>query len=167
MPRQLVGDDRLVAEEDEAQSRVGAVRANRARNGGFGARVAAHGVDRDCRGPGHRPALTSGFGRGDFAAVVMTASRAQIVRQLELPAVGAFLERRWLQRMMAAAHVALRGRRFSLGDSHCGTFSWIDSIKMATPRASSQRNKPAGGSRIVAKCGPYSEMPSERKSGAD
>jgi hypothetical protein len=52
----------------------------------------------------------------------MAASRAQIVRQLQFPAIGAFLELRRLQRMVAAAHVPLRRRRFSLWDSHCGTF---------------------------------------------
>jgi hypothetical protein len=44
------------------------------------------------------------------------------VRELELAAVRAFLERRGLQRMMAAAHVPLGRRSFSLRDSHSGTF---------------------------------------------
>jgi hypothetical protein len=44
------------------------------------------------------------------------------VWQLEFAAVRAFLELGGLQRMMAAAHVPLRRRGFSLWDSHCGTF---------------------------------------------
>jgi hypothetical protein len=48
----------------------------------------------------------------------MAASRTQIVRQLQLAAVRAFLERRRAERIMAPAHVALRRRGFSLGDSH-------------------------------------------------
>jgi hypothetical protein len=55
----------------------------------------------------------------------MAASRAQIVRQLQLAAIGAFLERLGRQRMMAAAHIPLGGRGFSLGDSHCGTFECL------------------------------------------
>jgi hypothetical protein len=46
------------------------------------------------------------------------------VRQLELAAVRAFLELGSLQRMMAAAHVPLGRRGFSLRDSHCGTFEF-------------------------------------------
>jgi hypothetical protein len=52
----------------------------------------------------------------------MTASRAHVVRQLKLSAIRAFLELGRRQRMMAAAHVPLRRRGFSLRDSHCGTF---------------------------------------------
>jgi hypothetical protein len=51
----------------------------------------------------------------------MAAGLAHIVRQLQLAAVRTFLELLGGQRMMAAAHVALRGRSFSLGDSHSGT----------------------------------------------
>src|SRR5574338_335946 len=63
-----------------------------------------------------------GFGRDDFAAVIMTACLAHVVRQLQLAAVRAFLELGGLQSMMAAAHVPLGRRGFSLRDSHCGTF---------------------------------------------
>jgi hypothetical protein len=56
----------------------------------------------------------------------MAACRAHIVRQLELAAIGALLEARGRQRMMAAAHIPLRRRGFSLGDSHCGTFDSND-----------------------------------------
>jgi hypothetical protein len=43
--------------------------------------------------------------------------------------------------MMAAAHIPLGGRRFSLGDSHCGTFEskCLSSIKIATISALSWR----------------------------
>jgi hypothetical protein len=66
------------------------------------------------------------------------------VRQLEFAAIGAFLELGRLQRMVAAAHVPLGRRGFSLGDSHCGTFNTIlaVSIKIATICASSQREIP-------------------------
>src|SRR5690348_7897553 len=78
------------------------------------------------RGP---PLMARGLGlslgRDDFAAVIVAASRAQIVRKLQFAAVRAFLERRGLQRVMAAAHVPLGRRGFSLGDSHCGTFECL------------------------------------------
>jgi hypothetical protein len=56
----------------------------------------------------------------------MAACGAHIVRQLQLAAIGAFLEAFRSQRMMAATHVPLRRRGFSLGDSHCGTFDSND-----------------------------------------
>src|SRR6478672_10422936 len=89
--------------------------------------------------PVMRAALGLSLGRDDFAAVIMTASRAQIVRQLQFAAVRAFLERGGLQRMVAAAHVPLGRRFFSLRDSHCGTFKAMSSIKIATISASSRR----------------------------
>ena len=75
------------------------------------------------RGPQRRGRITTLRAREDFAAVIMAARRAQIVRQLQFPAIRAFLELGRRQRVVAAAHVALRGRSFSLGDSHSGTFS--------------------------------------------
>src|SRR5947209_13903482 len=72
--------------------------------------------------PSMRARSGSGLGRDDFAAVIMAASRAHVVRQLQFAAVRAFLERSRLEPMMAAAHVPLRRRSFSLRDSHCGTF---------------------------------------------
>jgi hypothetical protein len=77
----------------------------------------------------------------------VTASLAKVVRQLQLTAVGAFLERRGLQRMMAAAHVPLGRRSFSFRDSHSGTFN--PAIKIATICAFSA-GQPRGGGRIVA-----------------
>src|SRR5436190_18940903 len=67
------------------------------------------------------PRCRSGLGRNDLAAVIVAAGRAEIVRKLELTAVGALLEARRSQRVMAAAHIALRGRRFSLRDGHLGS----------------------------------------------
>jgi hypothetical protein len=52
----------------------------------------------------------------------MTARLAHVVRQLQLAAIGAFLELSRRQRMVAAAHIPLGRRSFSLWDSHCGTF---------------------------------------------
>src|SRR5947209_7300456 len=103
------------------------------------------------RGPPSMRARTgSGLGRDDFAAVIMAASRAHVVRQLQFAAIGAFLERSGLQPMMAAAHVALGRRGFSLRDSHCGTFDTIGTtIKIATICASS-RQGPFGGSPRAA-----------------
>jgi hypothetical protein len=43
------------------------------------------------------------------------------MRKLQFAAILAFLERRHLQRIVAAAHVALRGRRFSFRDGHLGS----------------------------------------------
>src|SRR3954464_10220151 len=59
----------------------------------------------------------------DFTPVIMTAGDAQIVRQMQLAAIRAFLVIDRLQRVMAAAHVALRRRGFSFGDGHPGTCS--------------------------------------------
>src|SRR5436190_11253838 len=88
-----------------------------------------------------------GLGRDDFAAVVVSAGGAHVVRELELAAVRAFLKLGRRQRVMAAAHVPLRRRGFSLWDSHCGTP--LKSIKIATICAMSQRGRPRGGGRIV------------------
>src|SRR5438270_2550865 len=115
------------------------------------------------RGPAAmvRPVFASALGRDDFAAVIVAAGRAHVVRQLQFAAIGAFLERGGLQPMMAAAHVPLRRRGFSLRDSHCGTFEIFGTtIKIATICASSRQGSfwgfSAGGGRIVANRGPYS-----------
>jgi hypothetical protein len=84
----------------------------------------------------------------------MAACRAQIVRQLQLAAIRALLERRRLQRVVAAAHVPLRRRGFSLRDSHCGTF---EINKNCDDLRQSQRGQTRGGGRIVANRGSYSE----------
>jgi hypothetical protein len=52
----------------------------------------------------------------------MAAGRAQVVRQLQFAAIGAFLELGRGQRMVAATHIPFRRRSFSFWDSHCGTF---------------------------------------------
>src|SRR5205823_4273739 len=103
------------------------------------------------RGPSLMGPLASlGLGRDDFAAVIVAASRAQIVRQLQFAAVRAFLELRRGQRMMAAAHVPLGRRGFSFRDSHCGTFECLfDNIKIATICASSSWG-PFGGCPAAA-----------------
>jgi hypothetical protein len=53
----------------------------------------------------------------------MAALATKVVRALELTAIRAFLEGRDRQRMVAATHIPLRRRGFSLGDSHFGTCS--------------------------------------------
>src|SRR5207302_5976392 len=82
-------------------------------------------VDRYSWAPTHGPRPSLGFGRNDFTAVVVAARRTEIMRKLQLTAVRAFLELRRRQRVMAAAHVPLRRRSFSLRDSHCGTFEFV------------------------------------------
>src|SRR4051794_36351443 len=110
------------------------------------------------RGPAFMgPLEVLGLGRDDFAAVIVAARRTQIVRQLELAAVRAFLERRRLQRMVAAAHVALGRRCFSLRDSHAAPLKALSSIKIATISASSRRVRTRGGGWIVANRGSYRE----------
>jgi hypothetical protein len=58
----------------------------------------------------------------------MAASRAHVVRELEFAAIRAFLELGRRQRVVAATHVPLGRRGFSLRDSHCGTFDAIVKI---------------------------------------
>lgn len=88
--------------------------------------IAAHRVYGDMRLAGHIfPLNVSGPGSGpdsdDFAAVIMAACRAKMVRALQFATVGAFLERLHFQRIVAAAHAALGWRCFPLRDSHIGT----------------------------------------------
>jgi hypothetical protein len=90
----------------------------------------------------------------------MAAGRAHVVRELELAAIGAFLELGRGQRMVAATHVPFRRRGFSLWDSHCGTFNLnknCDDLRLISAGC------PAGGGRIVANRRSYSEMRSKRK----
>jgi hypothetical protein len=95
----------------------------------------------------------------------MAAGRAQIVRQLEFAAIRAFLERGGLQRMVAAAHVALRRRGFSLGDSHAAPSNAnnknCDDLRLIS--AGPFWGIPAGGGWIVANRGSYSGWRKERK----
>jgi hypothetical protein len=83
----------------------------------------------------------------------MAAGGAHVVGQLQLAAIRAFLELLGLERMMAAAHVPLRRRGFSLGDSHSGTC--VISKKLATICADFN-GFTRGGGRIVANRGSYS-----------
>src|SRR4051794_27388809 len=69
------------------------------------------------------PAPVLRFDGTDFTPVIMAAGGAEVVRKPELAAIRAFLIIGRLQRVMAAAHVALRRRGFSLGDGHPGTCS--------------------------------------------
>src|SRR5256885_15861183 len=56
----------------------------------------------------------SGLGRDDFAAVVVSAGAANMVRPLALAAIRALDHRCRLQRMVRAAHIATRFRGFLL-----------------------------------------------------
>src|SRR5690606_15272447 len=73
------------------------------------------------------PPVTAGsvlrLGLQDFTPLVVAAARAHVVRQLQLAAIGAFLILGRGQRVVAAPHVAPRGRCLSLGDGHGGTCS--------------------------------------------
>jgi hypothetical protein len=112
----------LVAVKGELERGIFPQRARGAGNHRRWAGVPAHGVDGNAWGLSHGPLKSLGLGRDDFAAIIVAAGRAHVVRQLEFAAVRAFLELGGLQRMMAAAHVPLGRRGFSLRDSHCGTF---------------------------------------------
>jgi hypothetical protein len=112
----------LVPVEGELKRRVLPQRARGAGNRRRWAGVPAHGVDGNAWGLSHGPLESLGLGRNDFAAIIVAASRAHVVRQLEFAAVRAFLELGRSQRMVTAAHVPLGRRGFSLRDSHCGTF---------------------------------------------
>jgi predicted HAD superfamily Cof-like phosphohydrolase len=70
-----------------------------------------------------------------FAPIIMTAGVAQMVWTLQFTAIGTFLIGSNFERIMAAAHAALRGRCFSFGDSHFGTCSISKSISSKTPLA--------------------------------
>jgi uncharacterized membrane protein YecN with MAPEG domain len=92
------------------------------------------------------------------------AGNAQIVRTLQLTTIRAFLKRRDRQRIMAAAHVALRRGGFSLGDCHVGTYS-ISSKNKATSfaggHAANHGYGPNGG--LVASGSAYTDFGSRCK----
>ena len=90
----------------------------------------------------------------------MAALGAQIVGEPELAAIRAFLVIDRLQRMMAAAHVALGRRCFSFGDSHCGTC--FAKNKNCDDLRLSQRETP-WRRPIIANRGPYSAWVLKRK----
>src|SRR5687768_13476831 len=94
-------------------------------------------------------AMSSGFARNDLAAIVVAAGGAQVVRNLQLAAILAFLERRHLERIVAATHVALRRRRFSFRDGHLRLTFVLETKKLATFRAQ-LIGLPRGGGRNVA-----------------
>jgi hypothetical protein len=121
--RDLRLDLPLVPVKGEFERRILLERARSARDHRRWSGVTAHGVDGNSWAPGHREGnLRSVLGRDDFAAVIMAARLAHVVRELQLAAIRTFLELGRRQRVMAAAHVPLRRRGFSFWDSHCGTF---------------------------------------------
>jgi hypothetical protein len=82
----------------------------------------------------------------------MAAGCTQIVRQAELAAIRALLIIYRLQRVVAAAHVALRGRRFSLWDGHPGTYSIRLEFMMwagAKTKANSRIGRGPGGRTLA------------------
>ena len=58
----------------------------------------------------------------NFAAIIKAAGRADVVRQLEFAAIGAFLWQNGDQRMVAAPHVAPRRRGFAFWNGHEAPF---------------------------------------------
>ena len=71
--------------------------------------------------------MGSGPDGDDFAAVIVTAGVAQIVRTLEFTAVRALVMSFDLERIVCTAIAATVGRYFPLGDGHGGTCSSINS----------------------------------------
>jgi hypothetical protein len=61
----------------------------------------------------------------NFTAVIVAASGAQIVRALQFSTIGAFLKGFDSERIVAAAHVALGRRGFSLWNGHLGTCLFV------------------------------------------
>ncbi len=120
-------DARLVTHQQELEPIVPAAGERRPGDHHTHAFITAHRINGDTR-QAHAcdPLQTKGlqpFGLDDLAAIVMATSRAQIVRTLQLTAVGAFVECFDLQRIMRPAIAAAMRRYFSLRDSHCGTCS--------------------------------------------
>ena len=58
----------------------------------------------------------------DFAAIIKATGRADVVRQLEFAAIGAFLRKHCDKRVMAAPHVAPRRRGFAFWNGHKAPF---------------------------------------------
>src|SRR5258708_14726968 len=143
MARQQGLQHRLVAIEQETDFRVAAARNRGASQNRSGARIAAHCVDRQNQIPdqiasspraahatgrslGAKPikaqaAAVSSFGGHDFAAVVMTACGTDMVRTFQFAAIGTFGAGFRTQRMVRAAHIALRRRGFSVWNRHGGS----------------------------------------------
>src|SRR3546814_20934347 len=70
----------------------------------------------------------------------MAAGAAEIVRQLQFAAIRAFLIVDGRQRVVAATHVALGRRCFSLGEGHAGTCSSFSTIGFG--RQGNQEKRP-------------------------
>jgi hypothetical protein len=100
-------DPRLVAHQQELEAVVAAPRDRRALDHHPHAFIAAHRVDGDTRKT-HGWIVRSSAGlkpdRDDLAPVVVAASRAQVVRALELATIRALVEGLDLQGIVAAAH---------------------------------------------------------------
>jgi hypothetical protein len=82
----------------------------------------------------------------DFTAIIMAARGAQVVRALQLTAIAAFLKRFGRQRIVAAAHPALRRGGFAFWNSHyrtCLTYRLV--IRKARPIAANPRVGNADG----------------------
>ena len=119
----------LVAMQDELHRRMAQHRTRQRGHDDAGPGVAAHRVNRDGQIAGQaRLAATvrssaadqSGFGLGDFAAVIMAAGAAHMVGTLLLAAIGALIVGGRLQGVMRPAHVAPDGEVFLLGTAMAG-----------------------------------------------
>ena len=119
-------DARFIANQQELELVVTPTRQRGAFDHHAHAFVSAHRIDGDTRqAHGASPAwLTVLKTDGDdFAAVIISAVRAQIVRALEFAAVRALMMGLDLERIMCTAIAAAVGRYFPLGDGHGGTCS--------------------------------------------
>ena len=119
-------DPRFVANQQELELVVAPTRKRGALDHHAHTFVTAHRIDGDTRqthvlSPAWLTVLQSDG--DDFAAVVISAMRAQVVRPLEFAAVRALVMSFDLERIVCTAITATVGRYFPLGDGHGGTCS--------------------------------------------
>jgi hypothetical protein len=102
----------LIADEDDAEVRVGLHRQNRASDDRFGRMIASHRVQRDLHG------LLLLFQHHHLTALVVAAIRAHAVRQHRLFASGAILNLNRLEVLMAPPLPLPGMRRAPLRNGH-------------------------------------------------
>jgi hypothetical protein len=153
---ELRADQRFVAKHEELDVAAISMPARSSRNDYCGTDIATHRVQCDPWRIAHRSRLLGlqplSLDGPDLTAVIMATGRAQIVRQAKLAAIRAFLIIYGLQRVVTATHVPLRGRSFSLGDGHPGTYSIRLEFMMrasAKTKANSHTGRGPGGRTLA------------------
>ena len=128
--RQLSADFHSAADQIEAEMRPMSRRLVYPVDHCGAAAITAHCVNRHSERciqraafPYDKPRLSD---RDDFASIIMAARAAQLVRALQFATIRAFLKRLDAQRIVRAAHVALRGRRFSFRNGHFKTLLSVE-----------------------------------------